>query len=122
MPKMLFEFVLEALLPAEPIVKQMFGCHAIYVGEKIVTILRDRPSHTEDNGVWMATELEHHESLKSDFPSMRSITVFGPTSTWQVLPLEADDFEESANKMCSFILDGDPRIGRIPKKKRSRKK
>ena len=122
MPKMPFEFVLEALLPAEPEVKQMFGCHAIYVGDQIITILRDRPSHTEDNGVWIATELEHHESLQHDFPSMRSISVFGPgTTTWQILPLDSDDFEESAVRMCELVLKGDNRIGRIPKKRRVKK-
>ena len=122
MPKMPFEFVLEALLPVEPEVKQMFGCHAIYVGDQIITILRDRPSHTEDNGVWIATELEHHESLQHDFPSMRSISVFGPgTTTWQILPLDSDDFEESAVRMCELVLKGDNRIGRIPKKRRVKK-
>ena len=122
MAKMPFEFVLDVLLPLEPEVRQMFGCHAIYVGEKIITILRDRSSHQDDNGVWMATELEHHESLKKDFPSMRSIRVFGPgVTTWQVLPLDADDFEESVVRMCEMVLDGDTRIGRVPKKKRARK-
>lgn len=113
-----FEFVLEALLPGEPRVKQMFGCHAIYIGERIITILRDRPDHTGDNGVWIATDLDHHQSLQEDFPSMRSISVLGPgTTKWQVLPLDSDDFEESAIKMCELVLDGDNRIGRIPQKK-----
>ena len=119
MSKMPFEFVLEALLPADPEVKQMFGCHAIYIGEKIVLVLRDRPDYVEDNGVWIATDLSHHQSLLEDFPAMRSITVFGPkVSNWQVLPVDADDFEESTVKMCELLLKGDQRIGRIPKKKK----
>ena len=117
-----FEFVFEALLPAEPTVKQMFGCHAIYIGEAIITILRKRDSHPSDNGVWIATDQSHHESLLRDFPSMRSIEVFGSgVSNWQVLPVDSEDFEESAVKMCELVLDGDSRIGRIPKKKRTRK-
>ena len=122
MSKMPFEFVLDALLPADPVVKQMFGCHAIYIGERIIAVLRNRPSHEEDNGVWIATEIDHHENLKLDFPSMRSISVFGPkVSNWQIIPLDSDDFEEAAVRMCEFVLEGDKRIGRIPKKKRARK-
>ena len=122
MAKMPFDFVLEGLLPADPEVKQMFGCHAIYVGDKIMVILRDRSSHREDNGVWIATELEHHESLLKDFPSMRSISVFGPGATkWQILPVDSEDFEASAVKLCELVLEGDPRIGKIPTKRNKKK-
>ena len=115
-------FVLDALLPADPEVKQMFGCHAIYLGEQIVAILRKRTDHENDNGVWIATEITHHESLKRDFPSMRSISVFGTRVTnWQILPMDTEDFEESVMKMCEYVLGGDKRIGRTPKKKRTRR-
>lgn len=74
-----------------------------------------------DNGVWFATALEHHESLKKDFPSMRSISLFGDTpSGWQNLPVEADDFEELAIKACRLIMKGDPRIGKVPKTARKK--
>ena len=39
----------------------MFGCTAIYVADKIMLILRDRPDETADNGVWLATTAQHHE-------------------------------------------------------------
>jgi len=113
--KIPFEFVIENLLPLDPVVKPMFGCHAIYIAERIIFILRDRPKHPEDNGVWLATSIEYHESLKGEFPSMRSITVFGPGATkWQVLPLEDDNFETEVNKACDLVLKGDERIGKIP--------
>lgn len=117
-----FDFVLEALHPLEPITKSMFGCTAIYVGEKIVLILRDRPDETEDNGVWLATSADHHESLRRDFPIMRSIGVLangGPTG-WQVLPSEAAEFETLVLKACDSILAGDVRIGKIPQSRRSK--
>ncbi len=119
-----YPFVLDALESAEPYTRPMFGCTAIYVGEKIVLILRDRESSPEDNGVWLATTKENHESLKRDFPSMRSIYLFaegGPTG-WQVLPSNADDFEEAAILACEMILKKDPRIGNIPKTKKPRAK
>jgi hypothetical protein len=117
-----FEFVLEALIGLHPVTKPMFGCHAVYVDHKIVLILRERVDHTKDNGVWIATTKAHHQSLKNDFPSLRSIGVLGGGETaWQILPLDADDFEESVSKVCQFIKHKDPRIGKIPKAKKPRK-
>ncbi len=118
-----FEFVLEALSSVHPRTNPMFGCLAVYVGEKIVLVLRERESSPEDNGIWLATTHEHHKSLKKDFPSMRSIEIFGPgPSGWQNLPVDALDFEESALRACEFILQDDPRIGKIPKPKKLKSK
>jgi hypothetical protein len=109
-----FSFVLENLLNAKPVVKPMFGCHSVYIGPKIVLALRDKDD--EDSGVWIGTSKEHHESLKKDFPAMRSIKIFGPgTSGWQLLSKDSDDFETSVNRLCELILKNDPRIGKIPK-------
>lgn len=121
--KIPFEFVLEELAPLKPRVKAMFGCHAIYVGERIVFILRMRDDFVDDNGVWFATVPQYHESLREDFPSLRHIRLFGgrPT-TWQNLPLEADDFEESVYRACARVLKGDPRFGKIPGARRPKRK
>ena len=111
-----YDFVLEALTALSPRTNPMFGCTAVYIGKKIVLILRDRPKEPADNGVWLATTPEHHESLRSDFPNMRSIRVLGENVTgWQNLPADASDFEESAVKACDMITRRDPRIGKIPK-------
>jgi hypothetical protein len=118
-----YPFVLEALERAQPYTKPMFGCTAVYVGEKIVLILRERDNSPKDQGVWLATTAEHHESLAKDFPSMRSIELFGPGPTgWQVLPAKSDDFEEAVLKACRFVLKSDPRIGKVPKARRPKKK
>jgi hypothetical protein len=109
------EFVLEALAPLSPRTNPMFGCLAVYVGDKIVVILRDKSSKTEDNGVWLATTEEHHESLRREFPNMRSIGVLGKKITgWQILPADAADFEEAALHACELILAGDSRLGKVP--------
>jgi hypothetical protein len=98
----------------------MFGCLAVYVGDKIVLILRDRRDATADNGVWLATTVEHHESLRQEFPNMRSIQVFRTKVTgWQVLPADAPDFEESALAACELIVARDPRIGKVPGARRA---
>ena len=48
-------FVLDAISTLSPYTRPMFGCLAIYVKDKIVLILRDKPTNTADNGVWLAT-------------------------------------------------------------------
>jgi hypothetical protein len=109
-------FVLEAIASLSPETHPMFGCLAVYVKDKIVCVLRDKGDKTaDDDGMWLATTVEHHESLQQDFPSMRSIGVLGKKVTgWQVLPAGAPDFEEAALRACEFILAGDPRIGKVP--------
>ena len=118
-----YDFVLEELDSVSPYVKPMFGSYGVYVDDKIIFILRDHQTFPEDNGIWMATTEPHHESLKKDFPNMRSIRVFGPGPTgWQVLPIDSDDFEESAMKACQLVIKRDLRIGKIPKTKLKKKK
>ncbi len=72
-----YEFVLEALSPLPIETRAMFGCLAVYVGDKIVLMLREKPKQKEDNGVWLATTKEHHQSLQREFPHMRSIQLLG---------------------------------------------
>jgi hypothetical protein len=111
-----YEFVLDALADLPTETRTMFGCLAVYLGEKIVLILRDRRDDAADNGVWLATTEEHHESLAREFPSMRSIQLFGKGITgWQVLPADAPDFEQATLHACELIAARDPRIGKVPK-------
>jgi hypothetical protein len=116
------QFVLDALADLSPRTRSMFGCLAIYVGEKIVLILRDKRGETADNGVWLATTLEHHESLRREFPHMRSIQAFGNEVTgWQVLGADAPDFEEAALRACELVVARDPRIGKVPQARARRR-
>jgi len=116
------EFVLDAIAHLNPRTNPMFGCLAVYVRATIVFILRDKAG-SEDNGVWLATTIEHHESLRREFPNMRSIGVLGKAITgWQLLPVDAPDFEESALRACELVAAADPRIGKVPKQRRARRK
>jgi len=109
------EFVLGGLAALSPRTRSMFGCLAVYVDEKIVLILRDKEGESADNGVWLATTEEHHESLRREFPDMRSIQIFRKKVTgWQVLPADAPDFEEAALRACELVVARDPRIGKVP--------
>ena len=109
------EFALDAIAVLSPRTRPMFGCLAVYVQDKIVLILRDKAANMVDNGGWRATTEEHHASLRREFPNMRSIQVLGkPVTGWQVLPVDAPDFEAAAMRACELILGGDPRIGKVP--------
>lgn len=113
-----FDFVLERLESCCPVVRPMFGCHAVYVGERIVLMLRNKENHREDNGIWLAIAPEHQQALKKIFPALRCVRLLGEkASAWQNIPAEADDFEESALAACDMILKNDLRIGKVPKRK-----
>ncbi|HEY5747500.1 MAG TPA: hypothetical protein VIU12_15580 [Chryseolinea sp.] len=114
-----FDFVLDELFPAEPVTRPMFGGHAIYVKDKIVMMLRKKDTLVHDNGVWLATTFDHHESLRKELPSMRTIRLFGvKESGWQNLPEDAPDFEEEVIHACRLILKGDVRLGKVPASKK----
>jgi hypothetical protein len=119
--KVPFDFVLDEIADLAPWTRPMFGCTAVYVDERIVFVLRDKPGDA-DNGVWIATTREHHESLRRELPSMRSIEVLagGGVTGWQVLPADADDFEEAVLRACALVLARDPRIGKVPQRRRRR--
>jgi hypothetical protein len=76
-----YAFVLDALseLPIET--RSMFGCLAVYLGDKILLMLREKQKQMEDNGVWLATTKDHHQALLREFPHMRSIQLLGKEVT-----------------------------------------
>lgn len=76
-----FEFVFDELEGLPVTTKPMFGCLGMYVGNKIVFIQRMKQRPPVDDGLWVATTGEHHESLHAEFPNMRSIEMFGPGPT-----------------------------------------
>ena len=119
-----FPFVLDELDDLDLHTNPMFGCLAVYVGEKIMFALRNKGNPKKDDGVWIATTQEHHASLQKTFPNMRSISVLGDGAVtgWQNLPADEDDFEESVLRACTMIRKCDPRIGKVPKAKKRKKK
>jgi hypothetical protein len=117
-----FEFVLDALTPLRFRTNPMFGCMAVYVDDRIVLILRERGDPVADDGVWVATTPLHHESLRAELPSLRSIGIFGPGPTgWQNIPMESPTFESEALRACELILSRDARIGKVPSSVRRRR-
>jgi hypothetical protein len=49
---------------------------------------------------------------------MRSIGVLGDGVTgWQNLPVDGEDFEDEVLRACALVRSGDPRIGKVPKRR-----
>jgi hypothetical protein len=114
-----YRFVLDELADQALDSKAFFGARGYYRDGMILFILR-RKEDPKDDGIWIATEYPHHESLKEIFPSMRSIQVFGGKTSWQVLPESEEGFEQEAFAFCELIRAGDPRIGKTPKPRKKR--
>lgn len=115
-----FDFVLDFLYPFEVIIKPMFGCHALYSEQKILLILRNKEDYLRDNGVWIATDKKHHESLRKKITSLRRIYLLGngAETNWQNIPIESINFESEVRYACELIRMQDTRIGKLPAKKR----
>jgi hypothetical protein len=116
------EFVLEALLPSKPEVRRMFSGFGVYVGDRIVLMLRDHQKSPKDNGVWLVlsdgTDPEDPE-LRREFPSLRRIELLhNKIGHWLLIPSDSPSFEMEALHACDLLLRRDPRLGRIPKSRR----
>jgi hypothetical protein len=115
-------FVLEALTPLNPEVRRMFSGFAVYLGDRIVCMLRDHKKSPRDNGVWLvlseSTDPADRE-FRREFPSIRSIELLGDKiGHWLLITSDSPDFEIEALHACDLLLRRDPRLGRIPKSRR----
>ena len=122
-PKIPHKFVLEALAPLSPDVRRMFSGFAVYVGDRLVLMLRNHTKSPKDNGVWLvlAKGVDPADaSLRRDIPSIRSIQLLrNKINHWLLIPSDSADFERTALDACDLILGHDPRLGRIPQSRRS---
>jgi hypothetical protein len=119
-----YPFILEALDPLEPEVRPMFSGFAVYVGDKIVVMLRDSPKNPQDNGVWLVfseTAKLDDPKMRRDFPSLRLIDLLGgKISHWRLIPADSSTFESEALHACDLLLKHDSRLGRVPKSRQTR--
>ena len=119
-----YPFILEALAPLEPEVRPMFSGFAVYVGNKIVLMLRDSPKHPEDNGAWLVfseTADLADPGIRRDFPSIRLIGLLGgKIGHWRLIPADSPAFESEALYACELLLRRDARFGRVPQSRQAR--
>ncbi len=100
----------------------MFSGFAVYLGDRIVCMLREHQKSPQDNGVWLVLSEGTSPAdltLRRDFPSIRSIELLGDKiGHWLLIPSDSPSFETEALYACDLLLRGDKRIGRIPKSPR----
>ena len=102
----------------------MFSGYAVYLGDKIVAMLRDSPQLPEDNGVWLVfleTPDLSDPALQREFPSLRPIGILGgKIAHWLLIPSDSPTFETESLFACDLLLARDPRLGRIPESRRTK--
>ena len=117
-----FPFVLEALAPLHPEVRRMFSGFSVYIGDRIVCMLRDHARSPQDNGLWLVlseTADPADPALRREFPSIRRIDLLGDKIRhWLLIPSDGPDFEAEAMHACDLLLNRDQRLGRVPKSRR----
>ena len=114
-----YDFILNELFELDPFVKKMFGTHSIYIGEKIYFALRESEKKPIDNGIWIATNRQHHDTLFQMFDSLRYFETI-PMKKWILLPADADDFEEVGMALCEMVKENHPAVGTIPNSKKKK--
>ena len=115
-----FDFILDYLTPKEVVVKPMFGCFLLYIGNKIYFFLRYRKDQIELNGIWVAlSSPENYESLAKELPSINQGLKLHEdkksNNKWLLLSVFDDEFESLVIKACELVLNNDKRIGKITK-------
>ena len=119
-----YPFIIESLTPLGPEVRPMFSGFAVYVGGKIVLMLRDSAKQPEDNGVWLVfseTANLADPGIRTDFPSLRLIGLLGgKIAHWLLIPADSPTFESEAQHACELLLKHDLRFGRVPLSRQTR--
>jgi hypothetical protein len=102
----------------------MFSGFAVYVGDRIVLMLRDHATSVRDNGVWLVLSdgIDPADPvLRREFPSLRRIELLGnKIGHWLVIPSDSPNFEMESLHACDLLLRHDARLGRIPESRRRR--
>ena len=115
-------FIVEALAPLNPEVRRLFSGFSVYVGNRLVLMLRDHTKSARDNGVWLILSEgtdPTDDGLRREFPSLRPIELLGDKIRhWLVIPTDSPDFEKESLHACDLLLRHDVRLGRIPQSKR----
>jgi hypothetical protein len=105
------EFVLEALMPLKPEVRRMFSGFGVYVGDRIVFMLRDHQKSPRDNGVWLVLSDSTRPTdpeLRREFPSIRPIELLrNKIGHWLLIPSDSPSFEMEALHACDLLLRHD---------------
>ena len=96
--------------------KQMFGCQAAYLDERLYLVIADKGDPWD--GLLVCTSQDQHAGLMREIPALRPHAVL---SKWLYVPQDDPEFESIAAKMGALVLARDPRIGVEPKPRKRKK-
>lgn len=99
------------------VLRPMFGGRAVYLDSKFM--LHFVTSEEPWCGLIVAMERDAHAALLKDFPALTPHPIL---PKWLYLSESHDRFEPLATRLVALAGKRDPRIGVIPKKKKSRMK
>jgi hypothetical protein len=107
-----FAFVLEQLERVEPTTRAMFGSTAVYLGERIVFVLREKGD--VDDGVWIAYETTRESEALAALPRLVAIERLPNVRCWRKLAKASPHFEEDVLAACRLAAEEGSPIGKLP--------
>ncbi len=107
--------------PLEPdptfVLRAMFGTKAVYLDGKMMLCFShgDEPWH----GLLLCTAHEHHAALRADFPELAPHSIL---PKWLYLRAAGTAFDRVAPRLVELARRRDPRVGVLPKPKKSKRR
>jgi hypothetical protein len=98
------------------VLRPMFGAKAVYLHGKLMLcfIAREEPWR----GILVATEHQHHASLRSEFAILSPHPIL---PKWLYLPESVDAFEQIGERLVALAGRQDPRLGVVPPAKKRKR-
>ena len=117
--KIAYDFVLDALSELGPTTRAMFGSTGVYLGERVVFILRKKGD--PDDGVWVAFDEDRTSDATAALPNLQAIQRLPNVRCWRKLAESHPEFEDDVLEACRLAGDPDGPLGKIPVRQKSKK-
>jgi hypothetical protein len=117
--KIAYDFVLDALSELGPTTRAMFGSTAVYLGERVLFILRKKGD--PDDGVWVAFDEHRAGDATAALPNLKPIQRLPNVRSWRKLAENHPDFEEDALEACRLAGDLDGPLGKVPVRQKAKR-
>lgn len=117
--KIAYDFVLDALHELGPTTRAMFGSTAVYLGERVLFILRKKGD--PDDGVWVAFDEDRASDAIAALPNLTPIRRLPNVRSWRKLAESHPQFEDDVLEACRIAGDPASPIGKIPVRQKKKK-
>jgi len=114
-----YPFVLDALDEHDPTTRPMFGSTAVYLGERVLFILRKKGD--SDDGVWVAFDEDREADALAALPNLAKITRLPNVRCWRKLAENSANFEDDVLEACRLGGLPDGPLGKIPIRQKAKR-